>query len=694
MAVTYHTLTGDVTDILGVDFPLDRVTGASLETNLPKDAALVADGKVRLPSIGKLNVQADGTFSIANLVASDSADTNVDPDAPLLYRVSVRYRHPQTARARGGNVVETPVWSSPWFELNGSGTTTLANVVEVAYLPTSLVSQATATLEAARDDAVSDVQAAGTTAITTATTQANRAETEADRSTTEADRSEQAAADAEALVISDLGTTDGQTRALIEASGSQTRAALSAQQDTRFRNGAKALGRRALARVLGTLSEPAKAVTTVGALVAEATTTSASLGVGTMTAADDVVSVPTAHNLLVGDCIFLFGITGANLSAATPYYVQSIPSATTFKLATSPGGSVINITADGSATAVYRRVIAYDKITPAINPAFRVLNTDAVQGDTNFPGRDYLSPSKTAVTFSPGTAIGNYLTVETEVEGSRYIDLVVRFTGSGIFRVWVDDRLAATIPNGAYAAAGVANGGRARVPITLTDTRRHTIRFEGATPQQQFGGFEMGSGGRAYYPTRSAAKGPKALVVFDSFGDGAGSSGSSTSQDTAWWIAQMMGWIDFRRASSGGTGYFVDGARQSLADRYVNDVINQAPDQVLIGHGVNEHTQPLSSVVNAATTVYDGILSALPLVQLTVIGPWPLNGGVGTQPASILALDAALRQAVTSRGLQYISPIADGAKFALADTIHPNDQGHRDLATYVVGQMLMPTLAG
>lgn len=222
MAVTFHTLTGDVSDILGVDFPLDRVTGATLETNLPRDAALVAGGSVRLPSVGKVDIAADGTFSIANLVASNSADTNIDPDTPLLYRVSIRYRHPQAQRSR--NVVDVPVWLSPWFELNGSGTTSLSDVVERAYLAASLLSEYRTQLEGVRNDAVADVQAAGTSAALAATTQANRAEAEADRA-------EQAASDA--VDISNIDTSDGVVSALVAGTagaGPATRAALSAQQ--------------------------------------------------------------------------------------------------------------------------------------------------------------------------------------------------------------------------------------------------------------------------------------------------------------------------------------------------------------------------------------------------------------------------------------------------------------------------------
>lgn len=491
---------------------------------------------------------------------------------------------------------------------------------------------------------------------------------------------------AEAVPLSN----DGIVESLIQDPDSATAGALSATIATPFQSGSRAMGERRLARVVGDLSEVARGVT-VGALVTEATASTASLGAVTITASDDLLTTASAHGLIVNDVIVLFGHTGSNLSSATRYYVESAPTATTFKVRGSTSGAATNITADGSATALYRRERGYDRDAAQVNPLFRVLNTAAVQADPSHPARDYIWPDQAAVTYAPGTAIGNFLTVEVEVEGTQYLDIVVRRSFGGTFRIWVDGLLADTIVEADYTGAGVGSDAVARIPLTLSDTRRRVIRFEGAVARQQLVAFDVGVAGRLAYPVGASPKGPKVLLVSDSFMDGASSGGSANSQDVAWWLSKLMDWPDARRSASGGTGYFVDGARQSLVNRYENDIIDEAPDQVLIALGVNEHTSTLSSVVNAATTVWDAILTDLPLTQLTIVGPWPTNGGVGTQPSTILALDAALREEAETRGLQYISPIDGGVTFGLVDTIHADPDGHRTLATYIAGQMLMPS---
>lgn len=84
-------------------------------------------------------------------------------------------------------------------------------------------------------DELADEQDVPPTYLSTVTQQldAKVAEAEVERAGAQAARAaaEQAKTEAQNLVISDLGTTDGQTRALIEAPGSQTAQALSASYD-------------------------------------------------------------------------------------------------------------------------------------------------------------------------------------------------------------------------------------------------------------------------------------------------------------------------------------------------------------------------------------------------------------------------------------------------------------------------------
>jgi len=71
----------------------------------------------------------------------------------------------------------------------------------------------------------------------------------------------------------------------------------------------------------------------------------------TVTAATDVFS-STAHGLEVGDVIEVKTETTlpAGLSASTPYYVITVPSADTFKVSATKGGTTVNVTDTGTGT--------------------------------------------------------------------------------------------------------------------------------------------------------------------------------------------------------------------------------------------------------------------------------------------------------------------------------------------------------
>jgi hypothetical protein len=67
-------------------------------------------------------------------------------------------------------------------------------------------------------------------------------------------------------------------------------------------------------------------------------------------ASTDTLTTATAHGLLVGDRVRVVAGTGAlptGLSAATDYWVHSVASTLTLKLAATRGGVAIDITADG-----------------------------------------------------------------------------------------------------------------------------------------------------------------------------------------------------------------------------------------------------------------------------------------------------------------------------------------------------------
>jgi len=151
MAVTFHTLTGNLRNLLGAS---DRhPMRARIETNLPKGTPLVAGGEVRLGDGSVAVDQSAGTFTVSP-PASDSADLNVDPGDTLQYRLVVEYGLSSTGERRTSGL-------DTWFELDGVGPTDLSAIIETAYLPASAISAAITTITNAGTLEVARVNATG-----------------------------------------------------------------------------------------------------------------------------------------------------------------------------------------------------------------------------------------------------------------------------------------------------------------------------------------------------------------------------------------------------------------------------------------------------------------------------------------------------------------------------------------------------
>lgn len=102
---TSHTLTGDLSSILGLD-TARRIQQVLLDTNLGDVALVDLDNNVvRLSGSERITIDSAGTFSV-DLIATDSTGINVT-DGSLRYRVSVQYKDAR-------NVCN---WDSGYFEL-------------------------------------------------------------------------------------------------------------------------------------------------------------------------------------------------------------------------------------------------------------------------------------------------------------------------------------------------------------------------------------------------------------------------------------------------------------------------------------------------------------------------------------------------------------------------------------------------
>lgn len=94
MAVTLATLSGDVGNLIGADFfpqtPAHRRTKVWVRSNTTLQRIVDTDtGKIHI-GIARAKVQTDGTFAFADLVATGSADTNLDDSGDLQYTVYVK----------------------------------------------------------------------------------------------------------------------------------------------------------------------------------------------------------------------------------------------------------------------------------------------------------------------------------------------------------------------------------------------------------------------------------------------------------------------------------------------------------------------------------------------------------------------------------------------------------------------------
>lgn len=83
-------------------------------------------------------------------------------------------------------------------------------------------------------------------------------------------------------------------------------------------------------------------------------------------ASTDLITTATAHGLLVGDRVRCVAGTGAlptGISAATDYWVRSVPTSTTLTLSATRGGALLDITVDGGTAHLLKSMGPLDEVT-------------------------------------------------------------------------------------------------------------------------------------------------------------------------------------------------------------------------------------------------------------------------------------------------------------------------------------------
>lgn len=191
MPLTTYTLTGNLKNLFGTDFDSTR-TRAWLETNAG-DGGIIFDRDGNTVRIGgsAITINADGTFTQPGLIGFDNAGSDVNPTG-IQYRVWIAFTTARTS--------ETVLYNTGFFSM--SANVDLTDVVSDQFVPPEYQGALISRLEGIRDEGI------------------------VIREQTRDLRDE-----AEALIISDLGTSDGQVSTLINSNSSLTFAALQARID-------------------------------------------------------------------------------------------------------------------------------------------------------------------------------------------------------------------------------------------------------------------------------------------------------------------------------------------------------------------------------------------------------------------------------------------------------------------------------
>lgn len=150
--------------------------------------------------------------------------------------------------------------------------------------------------------------------------------------------------------------------------------------------------------------------------------------------------------------------------------------------------------------------------------------------------------------------------------------------------------------------------------------------------------------------------GNSVLVLGDSFTEGSNADTSFTAFGDR--LGQYLGTRDVTMSGWGGTGYLADasGTRLTFRERVQEDVIDAAPDLVIVAGGINDHSVATAAAINAeADLLYADIQAGLSGVPIIVVGPfWPN----GEPVATVVETRDALRTAAVDAGARlFVDPI-------------------------------------
>lgn len=171
------------------------------------------------------------------------------------------------------------------------------------------------------------------------------------------------------------------------------------------------------------------------------------------------------------------------------------------------------------------------------------------------------------------------------------------------------------------------------------------------------------------------------VVAFIGDGYSTGSTLSDASQRWTTLLSDEFGW-DEQNFALDGSGYisalFADG---NYAGQ-VSEVIDAAPDVVIISGGRNDLVHSTGAVSEAAASLFSSLREGLPESVILVVNPW---WDSSAPPAGLTAMADSISQIASDAGVVYLdtgAPLTDPSQFA-GETINPNEEGHVALALAV-----------
>lgn len=189
------------------------------------------------------------------------------------------------------------------------------------------------------------------------------------------------------------------------------------------------------------------------------------------------------------------------------------------------------------------------------------------------------------------------------------------------------------------------------------------------------------------WPLRDASP-ARGVLIGDSFAEGVGAQfGALDGYAQA--MGRILGFDDWIVAGAGGTGLLQpNGARVNYLSRLSADVINQAPDLIVLQCTQNDNSLPLTQVHANLSAIIQAIRAALPQSIVVILGVWNANS---SPSALATALNGDLAATALGLGVPYIdqlswitgsgnigAPAGNGNAdiYVSPDGVHPSAAGH------------------